>query len=54
MKRKNDVEAQTLPIKETAYPVSGSDSESLLENQTRSRPVQCPNDSKKQQHEIQR
>ena len=28
--------------------------ESLLENQTRSTPVQCPNDSKKQQHEIQR
>ena len=28
--------------------------ESLLENQTRSIPVQCPNDSKKQQNEIQR
>ena len=53
-KRKNDVEAQTLPIKETSSRVSGSDTESQLENQTWSTPVQCPNDSKKQRHEIQR
>ena len=53
-KQKNDVEAQTSPIKETTFQVSGSDTESLLENQTRSIPVQCPNDSKKQQNEIQR
>ena len=53
-KQKNDVEAQTLPIKETPSQVSGSDTESLLENQTRSTPIQCPNDSKKQQNEIQR
>ena len=54
IKRKNDVEAQTSPIRETLFQVSGSDTELLLENQTRSTPVQCLNDSKKQQHEIQR
>ena len=53
-KQKNDVEAQTSPIKEISFQVSGSDTESLLENQTRSIPVECPNDSKKQQNEIQR
>ena len=53
-KQKNDVEAQTSPIKETSSQVSGSDTESLLEKQTRSIPVQCPNDSHKQQNEIQR
>ena len=53
-KQKNDVEAQTSPIKETSSQVSGSHTESLLETQTRSTPVQCPNDSKKQQNEIQR
>ena len=53
-KQKNDVEAQTSPIKETSFQVSGSDTESLLENQTRSIPVQCPNDSNNQQNEIQR
>ena len=53
-KQKNDVEAQTSPIKETSSQVPGSDTESLLENQTRSIPVQCPNDSNKQQNEIQR
>ena len=54
IKQKINVEAQTLPIKETSSQVSGSDTESLLENQTRSTPVQCPNDSKTQQNEIQR
>ena len=34
--------------------MSGSDTESLLGNQTRSTPVQCLNDSKKQQPEVQR
>ena len=53
-KHKNDVEAQTSPIEETSSQVSGSVTESLPENQTRSTPVQCPNDSKKQQNEIQR
>ena len=53
-KQKNDVEAQTSPIKETSSQVSGSDTESLLQNQTRSTPVHCPNDSKTQQNEIQR
>ena len=52
-KQKNDVQSQTSPIKETSSQVSGSDTESLLENQTRITPVQCPNDSKKQQNEIQ-
>ena len=52
-KQKNDVEAQTSPIKETPSQVSGSHTKSLLQNQTRSIPVQCPNDSKKRQNEIQ-
>ena len=33
-KQKNEVEPQTSPIKETASKVSGSDTESLPENQT--------------------
>ena len=53
-KQTSFVEAQTSPIKETSSQVSGSDTESLLENRTRSTPVQCPNDSKKQQNEIER
>ena len=53
-KQKNDVEAHTSPIKETSSQVSGSDTESSGDNQTRSIPVQCPNDSNKQQNEIQR
>ena len=53
-KQRIDVEAQTSPIKETSSQVSGSDTESFPENQTRSTPVRRPNDSKKQQHEIQR
>ena len=51
---KNDVEAQTLPKKETSSRISGSNTESLLENQTRITPVLCLNDSNKQQHEIRR
>ena len=50
-KQRNDVKAQTSPIKETSSQVSGSDTESFLENQTRSIPVQFPNDSKKQQNQ---
>ena len=53
-KQKNDVEAQTSPKNEASSQVSGSVTESPLENQTRSIPVQCPNDSRKQQNEIQR
>ena len=54
-KQRNDVEAQTFPIKETSSQVSGSDTESLLGNQSRSTPIQSPNDSKKQKKiEIQR
>ena len=53
-KQRNDVEAQMSPMKETSSQVSGSDTESFLENQTRNTPVQCLNDSKKQQNEIQR
>ena len=41
-------------MKETLSQVYRSGTESLLENQTRSTSVQCPNDSKKQEHEIQR
>ena len=50
--QKNDVQAQRSPIKETSSQVSGSDTESLLENQTRSIPVECSNDSNKQQNAI--
>ena len=53
-KQKNDVEAQTSPIKETSSQVSGSNTESLLENQTRNIPVRCLNDFKKQHNESQR
>ena len=53
-KAKENVEARTSPKKEASSHVSGSDTESLLENQTRSMPVQCPNDSKNQQYEIQK
>ena len=51
---KNDVQSQTSPIRKSTPQVSGSDMESLLGNQTRTTPVPCPNDSKKQQPEIQR
>ena len=51
--QKNDVEAQTSPIKETSPQKSGSDTESPLESQTRRIPVQCLDDSNKQQNEIQ-
>ena len=54
VKQRNDVEAQTSPLKETSSQISGSDTESFLQNKTRSIPVQCLNDSKKQQNEIQR
>ena len=46
-KQENDVEARTSPIKETSSQESGSNTEPLLETQTRSIPVQCPNDSNK-------
>ena len=52
--QKNDVEAQTSPIKETSPQKSGSDTESPLESQTRSIPVQCLDDSNKQPNDIQR
>ena len=53
-KRKNDVESPASSIKETSLQVPRSDTESLLENKTRSTPVQCPNNSEKQQIGIQR
>ena len=53
-KQTNDLEAQTSPIKETSPQKSGSDTESPLESQTRSIPVQCLDDSNKQKDEIQR
>ena len=54
IRNENDVEAQTSPIKETLPQLSGSDTESLLENQTSNTSVKCPNNSKEQQHRIQR
>ena len=53
-KQKIVVESQTSPIKQTSPQVSRPDTELLLESQTRSTPVHCPNDSKTQQHRIQR
>ena len=53
-KQENDVESQTTPIKENSTQVSGSDTESLLGNKTRSTPVQCLDDPKEEQHENQR
>ena len=53
-KQKINVEAQTSPIRETSSQVSESDTEQLLKDQTRSTPVQGPNESKTQQNEIQR
>ena len=53
-KQKNDVGAQTSPIKETSSQKSGSDTESPLDNQTRSIPVQCLDGPNKQPNEIQR
>ena len=53
-KQRNDVESQRSPMKQTSSQVSGSRTEPLLGNQTGHTSVQCPNDSKKQQHEIQR
>ena len=52
--QRNDVETQTSSIKGTSSQVSGSDTESPLENQTGNIPVRCLNDSKKQENEIQR
>ena len=53
-KQKNDIESQTLPMKETSSQVSGSSTEPLPGNQTERTPVQSLNDSKKPQSEIQR
>ena len=53
-KQRNDVESQTSPMKETSPQVSGSSTKPLLGDQTENTSVQCPNDSKKQQQEIQR
>ena len=52
--QKNDVEAQTSPIKQTSSQKSGSDTESPLESQTRNIPVQCLDESNKQPNENQR
>ena len=52
-KQKNDIESQTLPMKETSSQVSGSSTEQLPGNQTGRTPVQSLNDSKKPQSEIQ-
>ena len=52
-KQRNDVESQTLPMKETSCQVSVSSTEPLPGNQTRSTLVQSLNDSNKPQPEIQ-
>ena len=52
--QKNYVEAQTSPIKQTSPQKSGSGTESPLESQTGSIPMQCLDDSNKQPNEIQR
>ena len=54
IERKINVESSLSPIGETSSQVSGSDTESLQGNQTKSTPVKCPDASKKQQPEIQR
>ena len=54
VKQGNYVESRMSPIKDTSLQVSGSNTDYLLRNQTGSTSVQCPNDSKKQQSEIQR
>ena len=53
-KKRNDVESQTSPMKETSSQVSGSGTETLPGNQTRNTPRQSLNDSKEPQFEIQR
>ena len=51
--QRNDVESQTLRMKETSPQVSGSNTEPVLESQTGSTQVQGLNDSKEPQSEIQ-
>ena len=53
VKPRSDVESQSSPMKGTSPQVFGSVTEPLLENQTRSAPVQCLNDFHKSQPEIQ-
>ena len=53
-KQRTNVESQRSPIKETSPQVSGSSTEPLLGNQTRSALVTSLNDSKKPNSEIQR
>ena len=52
-KQKSDVESQTSPMKQTSSQVSVSSTEPLPGNQTRSTLVQCLNDSKQPQPELQ-
>ena len=51
LRQRNDVESQTLPMKDISPQVSGSSTESLLGNQTDSTPVQSLNESKTRQSE---
>ena len=53
-KHRSDIETQMSPMKEGSPQVAGSSTEPLLENQIGSTPVECLNDSKKRQPEIQR
>ena len=53
-RQRNAVESETSPMKETSTQVSGSNTEPLLGNETRSMSAQSLNDSKRRQSEIQR
>ena len=53
-RQRNEVESQTSAMKETSPQVSGSSTESFLQYQTGSTPLQSLNDSKKSQSGIQR
>ena len=53
LQQSNIVELQTSPVKGNSSQNVASDTESLLENQSRNAPVQCLKDSQEQQLEIQ-
>ena len=54
IRQRNDVETQTLPMKETSSQASGYSTETFLGNRSAITPVQSLNDSKKHQSEFQR
>ena len=54
LKRRIDEKSQMSAVRETSPQMSRSSTEPILENQTRSTPVQCCINSKKQHFEIQK